>query len=169
MATLSPIPQPPTIPFLGNVTLIDLDVPIRTFMNLAKQYGEIYQMSFPGGIVLVHVNSVALVRQLSDDSRFKKSVSRGLREVRNLAGDGLFTADIEEPNWGIARECPITSLPPFPDNTPVAQIGFSHQPLVPQTSGRCFQTCKIFALKCFSSGSVLAHHMLLIRRRISPV
>nr|AJP77023.1 inducible nitric oxide synthase-like protein [Inonotus obliquus] len=104
MDTLSEIPRPPTIPLLGNAALVDLDVPLRTFLLLAKQYGEIYRMSFSGGIVLIHVNTAAMVQQLSDDARFKKSVSRGLREVRNLAGDGLFTADIEEPNWGIARK-----------------------------------------------------------------
>ena len=103
MATLSPIPQPPTIPFLGNATLIDLDVPVRSFLLLAKQYGEIYQLAFSDGAVVTHVNSAAMVRQISDDQHFKKIVSRGLREVRNLAGDGLFTADIDEPNWVIAR------------------------------------------------------------------
>lgn len=103
MATLSPIPLPPTIPFLGNATLIDLDVPSRSFLLLSKQYGEIFQMVFSGGVVVLHVHSAAIVRQISDDARFKKTVSRSLREVRNLAGDGLFTAEIDDPNWGMAR------------------------------------------------------------------
>ncbi|EJD04651.1 cytochrome P450 oxidoreductase OrdA-like protein [Fomitiporia mediterranea MF3/22] len=103
MATLSPIPLPPTIPFLGNANLIDVELPVRSFLLLAKQYGEIYQLTFSGGVVIVHINSAAMVRQVSDDAHFKKSVSRGLREVRNLAGDGLFTADSDEPNWGIAH------------------------------------------------------------------
>ncbi|OCB91808.1 cytochrome P450 oxidoreductase OrdA-like protein [Sanghuangporus baumii] len=103
MATLSSIPHPPTIPFLGNATLIDLEVPTRSFSLLAKQYGEIYQLVAGGGDIVVHLNSVNLVRQVSDDVHFKKSLNRGLNEVRNLAGDGLFTAHAGEPNWGIAH------------------------------------------------------------------
>ncbi|KAH8111193.1 cytochrome P450 oxidoreductase OrdA-like protein [Phellopilus nigrolimitatus] len=92
MATLSAIPQPPTVPLLANVTLIDADLPIRSFQLLARQYGEIYQLVFPGGLSVVHINAHAL-----------KTISRPLREVRRLAGDGLFTADSDEPNWGRAH------------------------------------------------------------------
>jgi hypothetical protein len=42
------IPQPPTIPFLGNVTLIDKDLPARSFALLAQKYGEIYQLNLLG-------------------------------------------------------------------------------------------------------------------------
>ena len=103
MATLSTIPQPPTVPFLGNVTLIDKEVPLKSFILLAQKYGEIYQFSFPGGRFVLYLTSHALVRQASDDKCFKKEPTGGLKEVRNLAGDGLFTAYLEEPNWGIAR------------------------------------------------------------------
>lgn len=103
-ANLTPIPQPPTIPFLGNALLIEQDVPLRSFQLLAQQYGEIFQMSMPGGRTVIHCNSYALVRQLSDDKRFKKPITGGLRELRRLVGDGLFTAELEEPNWGVARE-----------------------------------------------------------------
>jgi cytochrome P450/NADPH-cytochrome P450 reductase len=44
----TPIPQPPAIPFLGNVTTIESEVPIRSFLLLAKQYGEIYQLNILG-------------------------------------------------------------------------------------------------------------------------
>ena len=52
----------------------------------------------------MHCSSYALVKQLSDDKRFKKPVTGSLRELRRLVGDGLFTAELEEPNWAIARE-----------------------------------------------------------------
>ena len=68
---------------------------------------------------MVCVSSYALANEVSDDTRFKKRVSGGLMEVRNLTGDGLFTvrshrvprdtyltlaqAQDDEPNWGIAR------------------------------------------------------------------
>lgn len=43
-----PIPAPPSVPFLGNVTQIENEVPLRSFELLAKQYGEIYQLDLVG-------------------------------------------------------------------------------------------------------------------------
>ncbi|KAJ6600950.1 fatty acid hydroxylase [Mycena vulgaris] len=97
-----PIPQPPTIPFIGNVTSLEKEVPLRSFQLLAKTYGEIYQLDLLGRN-LVCVSSYALANEVSDDTRFKKRVAGGLMEVRNLVGDGLFTAHADEPNWGIAH------------------------------------------------------------------
>ncbi|KAJ7447839.1 fatty acid hydroxylase [Mycena latifolia] len=97
-----PIPQPPTIPFIGNVTALEKDVPLRSFQLLAKTYGEIYQLDLLGRN-LICVNSYELANEVSDDTRFKKRVTGGLMEVRNLVGDGLFTAHNDEPNWGIAH------------------------------------------------------------------
>ncbi|PBK66502.1 bifunctional P-450/NADPH-P450 reductase [Armillaria solidipes] len=102
MATLLPIPQPPSIPFIGNITSLDKDLPTRGFHRLAKQYGEIYQLNLVGRVV-VFVSSYALVSELSDDSRFRKSVGGALKETRNLVHDGIFTAFNDEPNWAIAH------------------------------------------------------------------
>ncbi|RPD56624.1 cytochrome P450 [Lentinus tigrinus ALCF2SS1-7] len=99
----SPIPSPPAVPFLGHVTKLDRDLPIKSFDLLAQQYGEIYQLSIFGN-KSVFISSRDLVNEVSDEKRFKKKVSAGLKEVRNAAGDGLFTAyGPEEPNWGIAH------------------------------------------------------------------
>ncbi|KAJ6488891.1 fatty acid hydroxylase [Mycena sanguinolenta] len=97
-----PIPQPPRIPFVGNATLIDQASPLASFNYMAKKYGEIYRLDIVG-TVLTLVSTHELVNELSNDSRFSKRVSHGLAEVRNLTGDGLFTAQPEEPNWGIAH------------------------------------------------------------------
>ncbi len=86
MATLSPIPQPPVIPFLGNAALIDKEVPLKSFALLAQQYGEIYQFAYPDGRVVLHLNTHPLVSQASDDKKFKKLLSRPLEEVRNFLG-----------------------------------------------------------------------------------
>ncbi|KAJ7035907.1 fatty acid hydroxylase [Mycena alexandri] len=97
-----PIPQPPTIPFIGNITAIEKDVPLRSFQLLAKTYGEIYQLDLLGRKVIA-VSSHALANEVSNDTRFHKRVTGGLLEVRNLTGDALFTAQDDEPNWGIAH------------------------------------------------------------------
>ena len=44
----STIPTPPSIPFLGHVTAIDREVPLRSFQLLAEQYGEIFQLNIIG-------------------------------------------------------------------------------------------------------------------------
>jgi cytochrome P450/NADPH-cytochrome P450 reductase len=110
----TPIPQPPAIPFLGNVTAIDKELPIRSFQLLAEKYGEIYQLNMlgmtatdiletvsstdltnPTGNPLIAINSYALVNELSDEKRFKKKIVAALLQVRNLVGDGLFTVSVK--------------------------------------------------------------------------
>lgn len=98
----TPIPQPRTIPFLGNVGDVEVELPLRSFHLLAKQYGDIFLLNIFGSQI-IHVNSYALVDELSDEKRFHKVVAAALFEVRKLAGDGLFTALPEEPNWGLAH------------------------------------------------------------------
>lgn len=44
----TPIPQPPAIPFLGNIKTIEREVPLRSFELLAEKYGEIYQLNMLG-------------------------------------------------------------------------------------------------------------------------
>lgn len=39
-------------------------------------------------------NSYQLVNELSNESRFKKSIGTSLTEVRSLVGDGLFTVSV---------------------------------------------------------------------------
>ncbi|KAJ7818311.1 cytochrome P450 [Mycena olivaceomarginata] len=68
-----PIPQSPTIPFLGNVISVEREIPLRSFQPLAKTYGEIFQLSLLGQTELF-VNSYELVNE----------------------------AEHDEPNWGIA-------------------------------------------------------------------
>ncbi|THH18035.1 hypothetical protein EW146_g2890 [Bondarzewia mesenterica] len=112
----TPILQPPAIPFLGNITTIEREVPLRSFELLAKQYGEIYRLHILGRDVVV-ITSYRLVNEVSDEKRFHKTISSALREVRNLVGDGLFTlidkAFPGEPNWAIARAPDRLLMPAF--------------------------------------------------------
>ncbi|KAJ7910393.1 fatty acid hydroxylase [Mycena leptocephala] len=107
-----PIPQPPSIPFIGNVTALDKDVPLHSFALLAKTYGEIYQLNILG-TTIISVNSYALANEVSDETRFKKQVAGGLYEVRNLAGDGLFSAFNDEPDWGVAHRLLMPAFGPM--------------------------------------------------------
>ncbi len=92
------IPQPPTKPFIGNLPDIGADDHVQNFMRIAQEYGPIVKLDFPGR-ELVLVSGFDLVNELSDETRFDKKVWSPLRKVRAFAGDGLFTAQTQEPNW----------------------------------------------------------------------
>ena len=99
---LSPIPHPPTKPVVGNMLSLDSTAPVQNLARLAKELGPIYWLDMMGA-PLVIVSGHDLVDELSDEKRFDKAVRGPLRRVRAIAGDGLFTADTSEPNWGKAH------------------------------------------------------------------
>lgn len=58
----------------------------------------------PFRLRFVFVCSGDLTAELSDDRRFAKHLAPGVEALRSLAGDGLFTAFNDEPNWRHAHE-----------------------------------------------------------------
>src|SRR5260370_4875022 len=99
---LSPIPHPPKKPVVGNMLSLDSSTPIQHMTRMAREFGPIcgiVMMGTPLGVVEGH----ALVDELSDEKRFDKAVKGSLRRVRAVAGDGLFTAYTNEPNWSKAH------------------------------------------------------------------
>lgn len=58
------------------------------------------------------VGSQKLVNELCDEKRFKKSIQAEVAEARLATGDGLFTARIEEPNWGVAHRVLMPAFGP---------------------------------------------------------
>ncbi|HJQ59858.1 MAG TPA: cytochrome P450 [Vineibacter sp.] len=105
------IPQPRVRPIVGNVPDIGFDVPVQNMMKLAREYGPIYRLSFPGRPALV-ISSVELVSDACDESRFEKFVSGPLKHIRDFAGDGLFTAYGNEPNWAKAHRLLMPAFGP---------------------------------------------------------
>ena len=99
---LSPIPQPPAKPVVGNMLSLDSSAPVQNLARLAKEFGPIFWLDMMGAPV-VFVSGHDLVDELSDEKRFDKAVRGPLRRVRAVAGDGLFTADTNEPNWSKAH------------------------------------------------------------------
>lgn len=77
--------------------------PIQQSMDLARIHGPVYQRKF-GDHRTLFVSSLDLVTEVADEARFRKGVSVVLENVREFAGDGLFTAYNEEPNWAKAHE-----------------------------------------------------------------
>lgn len=92
---LCPIPQPPTKWLTGNLSELIPAFPQQSIWRLASVYGDIYQLDLVTEKVVV-VSSNELGRECFDQNRFNKTISGSLNEVRDLLGDGLFTAATQE-------------------------------------------------------------------------
>src|SRR3978361_2243423 len=99
---LDPIPHPPKKPVVGNMLSLDPNAPVQHLVRLTKELGRIFCVH-----MMVARLSIAsghdLIDELSDEKRFDKAVRGSLRRVRAVGGDGLFTADTNEPNWSKAH------------------------------------------------------------------
>lgn len=105
------IPQPRPKPLIGNATDVEPATVLQSMLELAKEYGPIYRLEFPGQS-LIALSSHALAAEICDETRFHKAVHGPLRQLRPLAGDGLFTAYDEEPNWGKAHRLLMPAFGP---------------------------------------------------------
>ncbi|KAI1486271.1 bifunctional P-450:NADPH-P450 reductase [Biscogniauxia mediterranea] len=108
---ITPVPGPRGIPFLGNITDVDPENSLMSFKRLADTYGEIFRLRFPR-LKMVVVTTHALVDEICDEKRFKKIPTTVLQEIRAGVHDGLFTAFLEEPNWGIAHRVLMPAFGP---------------------------------------------------------
>ena len=90
--------NPPGHLFVGHLFDLDANHPIESMMDLAREYGPIFQIDMPGGNSRVVVSGRDLVDELCDESRFDKMLGPGLRA---LGADplirGLFTSETADP------------------------------------------------------------------------
>ena len=114
-----PIPQPRTRPLVGNAPDIGFDVPVQNMMKLARELGPIYRLAFPGGSITV-ISSHELVNDACDETRFEKFVHGTLKHIRSFAGDGLFMAYGNEPNWAKAHRLLMPAFGPQAMRVPSA-------------------------------------------------
>jgi cytochrome P450/NADPH-cytochrome P450 reductase len=121
-AVKSAIPTPPGKPVLGNMLTVDSDAPLQSLMRLTREHGPIFQLNMMG-TPLVVVSGASLVEEICDESRFDKAVRGSLRRIRAAAGDGLFTSDTREPNWGKAHNI---LLPTFAQRAMAGYLPLMH-------------------------------------------
>ena len=104
MATAAPrVPTPKGLPVVGHLHQIARAGLVGHLLTVSRDFpGGVFKLKF-GSRVGLFVTDPDLVAELSDETRFRKMPGPGLRIVRRFAGDGLFTAFSEEPNWGKAH------------------------------------------------------------------
>ena len=99
----SPIPQPPTMPLVGNLHQVALSgPPIENILRLSRTYGPLFRLQMQGRKITV-ASGFSVIEELCDDERFDKLVDGPMEELRAAIGDGLLTADTGAPNWGLAH------------------------------------------------------------------
>lgn len=104
LSETEPIPERPALPLIGHA----LDVPggaegLAYVMQEAKELGPLFKLRI-FGTEINFVSGLDLVSELADESRFRKNVHPDLVILREIGGDGLFTAYGDEPNWRKAHD-----------------------------------------------------------------
>lgn len=99
---LEPIPRDPGWPIVGNLFQITPGEVGQHLLARSRHHQGIFELDFAGRRV-PFVSSVALAAEVCDPARFRKIIGPPLSYLRDMAGDGLFTAHSDEPNWGSAH------------------------------------------------------------------
>ncbi|WP_349654936.1 cytochrome P450 [Neobacillus sp. 114] len=107
---IAAIPQPKTYGPLGNMPLIDKEAPTLSLWKIAEKYGPIFRMEFFGGFSTIFVSGHKWAGEVLNSGKFDKSLLGGLHQVREFAGDGLFTGKTSEPNWQKAHNILMPSF-----------------------------------------------------------
>ena len=108
---MTEVPQPPLKPIIGNLGALDPSAPVQSLVKLARTYGPFFRLKIMAREVYV-ASSQELVNELCDETRFEKRVHAPLQEIRAFAGDGLFTAYNDEPNWEKAHRLLMPAFGP---------------------------------------------------------
>jgi cytochrome P450/NADPH-cytochrome P450 reductase len=106
------IPQPHPLPLIGNLNLLDVKAPVQSLIRLADIHGPIFRLAIAGSSVTI-LSSQALVNEVCDETRFSKKVHRPLEILRDIGGDGLFTAYNDEPHWATAHRLLMPAFGPI--------------------------------------------------------
>lgn len=99
---LQPFPHPPRLPLLGNLLQIPKDHMAQYFLEVSRDFDGIFEMDF-AGTKIPFAFSADLVEELCDETRFRKVIRPPLSLLRDIVGDGLFTAKSDEAAWGKAH------------------------------------------------------------------
>ncbi|MDL9936114.1 cytochrome P450 [Gordonia sp. ABSL1-1] len=98
------LPHPPhRLPLLGDVIGMNPQAPMQSLVDMAGRLGPIFETTTMGARYVVAAG-VDVVTELNDERRFAKYLGPELVALRPAAGNGLFTADGDDPQWRAAHE-----------------------------------------------------------------
>ena len=104
-ASVEELPRPSwRFPFLGDLLRLNPKAPTQNELKLARQLGPIYDLKIGPTTSVTVLTGTNVVAEANDEARFEKFVAPPHIKMRDIAGDGLFTAFNREPNWAIAHE-----------------------------------------------------------------
>ncbi|WP_051407221.1 cytochrome P450 [Nocardia sp. CNY236] len=107
------IPHPPNrIPILGDVLGIDRKRPNQKTLWQFSRLGPLYRRTFVGGVHLTFAGSADLMREIIDEKVWQRHFGRPYEKLREIAGDGLFTAANDSPEWKRGHEVLIHGFVP---------------------------------------------------------
>ncbi|MBY6540352.1 hypothetical protein HQ325_16885 [Rhodococcus sp. BP-349] len=97
------LPHPPRrLPVLGDVLDLHVTESSQWAMRDAQKYGSIYERNVFGTRV-TYVSGPVEVAAVNDESTWAKFLGVPMGNLRQVAGDGLFTAYNSEPSWATAH------------------------------------------------------------------
>ena len=97
------IPHPARrLPVLGDILGVNVRTPLQNSVSIGRELGPIFERNVLGNR-FVFVSGADMVADLADESRFAKHLAPGVKALRGIGGDGLFTAYNSEPNWAKAH------------------------------------------------------------------
>lgn len=97
-----PIPAPSGLPLVGNLLQLPRGQLTQHLMGIAGDFDGLFEIDF-AGYRAAFASSAELSAELCNEKRFRKIIGPPLSILRAVAGDGLFTAHGDEPNWGKAH------------------------------------------------------------------
>ncbi|WP_338836617.1 cytochrome P450 [Gordonia polyisoprenivorans] len=96
-------------PVIGDLGVSDPRSPVLSILEWGPGLGPIFEMQIFRQ-KFVFVASAELTAELCDETRFCKALPPAITALRQYAGDGLFTARNDEPNWQLAHELLIPAF-----------------------------------------------------------
>ncbi|WP_082129400.1 cytochrome P450 [Mycobacterium haemophilum] len=99
----SVLPRPRfRLPVMGDLLTLNFREPVMGTAREMDAYGGIVEKRI-FNLRLIVISRTDLIDEVNDESRWEKHVGHVLLNMRSLAGDGLFTAFNDEPNWSKAH------------------------------------------------------------------
>ncbi|KAI9018068.1 cytochrome P450 [Phycomyces nitens] len=105
------IPGPTKLPYIGN--LYDMMPDMNAgFLRFFKKYGPLVDVSILGTRMVATCDPEIAEIFVKESEYFTKKIKTTLKEIKNFAGQGLFTTDTSDPDWKLAHKLLMPAFSP---------------------------------------------------------